>query len=483
MANTKISALNTTTNSDWFLPIVLTAWAPASKINLRDAINAIASWWTEYKWIFDWTTETNLPAWDKWDMYIVSNSWANPETVNWLTLYNWDWIICNTDWTVAWTPANRDVVHPDTIPDASETTKWITQYATLLETEAKIINNKAVVPSALTNFVLNTELVNQEDVLQTYRVQLFFDDWANDLPWTTSTQIDWETVSDKDLVYVVDCSDWTKIDKVYEATVIWANINWTYKYTVWTNSIYSEWWTVYWDKVYMDSNVAYYFSDLYATTVNATDITTENITITKTIDADHYNFQYDVNLVFDDWANSLPLDTSTQIDWQTIVDWNLVYVKDSATASQIWKIYIATVSWTSIVWTEFATLKNWDTYYSQGWDIYWDTINNYDNTTTNNFYNISTLSIVNINSNSYNANYNTFNIVKFATWNVNLNFPTAVWNAWKIIRIKHLKWNDTYTTTIIPDWTETIDWYTSNTFQFDEQEFWFISNWVWRNVF
>ncbi len=384
MANTKISALNTTTNSDWFLPIVLTAWAPASKINLRDAINAIASWWTEYKWIFDWTTETNLPAWDKWDMYIVSNSWANPETVNWLTLYNWDWIICNTDWTVAWTPANRDVVHPDTIPDASETTKWITQYATLLETEAKIINNKAVVPSALTNFVLNTELVNQEDVLQTYRVQLFFDDWANDLPWTTSTQIDWETVSDKDLVYVVDCSDWTKIDKVYEATVVWVNINRTYKYTVWTNSVYSEWWTVYWDKVYMDSNVAYYFSDLYATTVNATDITTENITITKTIDADHYNFQYDVNLVFDDWANSLPLDTSTQIDWQTIVDWNLVYVKDSATASQIWKIYIATVSWTSIVWTEFATLKDWDTYYSQGWDTYWDTVNNVSETIINN---------------------------------------------------------------------------------------------------
>lgn len=81
-----------------------------------------------------------------------------------------------------------------------------------------------------------------------------------------------------------------------------------------------------------------------------------------------------VDIIFDDHANDLPSDTSVQIDWHTVITWDLVYVKDCSDALKIWNIYEATVIWTTITWVFSSTPVPWSFIYSINGTVYGNTI-------------------------------------------------------------------------------------------------------------
>ena len=83
-----------------------------------------------------------------------------------------------------------------------------------------------------------------------------------------------------------------------------------------------------------------------------------------------------VDLIFDDSMDRLQdiATTATQIDWETIVDWDLVYVKNSSDALEIWDIYLATVVGINITWTFHSTPIPGSFIYSITGTVYGNTI-------------------------------------------------------------------------------------------------------------
>jgi len=143
-------------------------------------------------------------------------------------------------------------------------------------------------------------------------VDIIFDDNANDLPATTATLIDWETVLDWRLCYVKDCSDWLKIWNIYSATVVAWNITWNFVETIpaWT-WIYSDNWAIYnnttiiwWDTTVVNIN-NFIVNSWWTIVVNGSYVS-EDFTFTGA-------------------ENSYTL-SETPIDWNSIlifVDWEL----------------------------------------------------------------------------------------------------------------------------------------------------------------
>lgn len=91
----------------------------------------------------------------------------------------------------------------------------------------------------------------------TYTVWCVFDDPANDLPTNTSVLIDWVVVTDGMLVYVQDCLDTNKIGKIYQATVVWTTISWTYTYTPGVGDVINvTGGTIYWNTTWVVDNTS-----------------------------------------------------------------------------------------------------------------------------------------------------------------------------------------------------------------------------------
>lgn len=101
-----------------------------------------------------------------------------------------------------------------------------------------------------------------------------------------------------------------------------------------------------------------------------------------------------VDAVFNSSITALPATTATLIDWQTVLNARSVYVKNSSTGSQKYKIYTAAVSWVNITRNYVQTLPFGSWIYCANGTIYWltniivwDSTNlNVDNITVNSWW-------------------------------------------------------------------------------------------------
>jgi len=161
---------------------------------------------------------------------------------------------------------------------------------------------------------------------------------------------------------------------------------------------------------------------------------------------------YTVVYYFDDVTANLPTDTSIQIDGNTIMDGDIVYTADG-------DIMQASVSGTTITRTLISTTQPWDTVYVTSWDTYGDTIINPTQTI---FPNWLTITIwTEVISNTYNAKNWEYIVVTNSLSDTTITLPQPI--SWSKVCIKKFTWEDVRVITILPNLTETIDWFTGAT--------------------
>ena len=98
-----VASLPTTWNTAWDVisvksPVGLYQWSWTAWIiiTLNDVL--------VYKWVLSGSWNPNYPAWDAGNTYIISVPWKIWWS-SWKVVLAWDMLICNTDWTSAWTEA------------------------------------------------------------------------------------------------------------------------------------------------------------------------------------------------------------------------------------------------------------------------------------------------------------------------------------------------------------------------------------------
>jgi len=157
----------------------------------------------------------------------------------------------------------------------------------------------------------------------------------------------------------------------------------------------------------------------------------------------------EINMVFDDDGSDLPVDTSQTIDWCTVNDWDVIYVKACSDNTKEWKFYEAEVNWTNIWWIERYDLKVYNPTYVTCWTVYWWKVNYFSDYLFS--WNVTFMwDEVNFSSNTtVNYDWNTINYN-----NVTENYTDSTTNVdW---------WNVTYNNTEITyDSNYTLLWCTS----------------------
>ena len=115
------------------------ASAKSTKAYVDTAIAWLSSW-LEYKWSFDASIETSLPA-DilTWDFYKISWAWI----VNWLELAVWDMIIANKN--KSWATADTDFDKIDNTESSDILRDWDVSTNTDLSVDWTLLTDRATI--------------------------------------------------------------------------------------------------------------------------------------------------------------------------------------------------------------------------------------------------------------------------------------------------------------------------------------------------